>query len=125
MFNRYLQTRALAGRNMTVVALLIAAVAGTGATTSSPDATTRPMRNRQASVLTLGQTEGDFQGKDDKAIQAAIEYLNRLGGGTLRLLPGRYMLQNSIYLRPKTTLQGSGDTTILEKADSVVTPLAH
>ena len=48
------------------------------------------MRNRQTFVLTVGQTEGDLQGKDDKIIQAGIEYLDRLGGGTLRLLPGTY-----------------------------------
>ena len=106
-------------QRLTALTLLISAVAGSSGTTSPADATTRPMRNRQTLVLTLGQTEGDFQGKDDKGIQAAIEYLNRLGGGTLRLLPGRYTLRNSIYLRPRITLQGSGDTTILEKADSV------
>jgi hypothetical protein len=75
--------------------------------------------------LTVGQTEGDLQGKDDKIIQAGIEYLNRLGGGTLRLLPGTYTLQNAIYLRPNITLQGAGATTILRKSASVVTPLAR
>ncbi len=88
-------------------------------------ATNRPMRNRQTAVLTVGQTEGDLQGKDDKIIQAGIEYLNRLGGGTLRLLPGTYLLHNAVYLRPNITLQGSGAATILRKAESVVTPLAR
>ena len=85
----------------------------------------RPIRTRQTLVLTVGQTEGDLQGKDDKIIQAGIEYLNRLGGGTLRLLPGTYTLQNAIYLRPNITLQGAGAATILRKAASVVTPLAR
>ena len=35
--------------------------------------TNRPMRNRRDFVLTVGQTEGDLQGKDDKIIQAGIE----------------------------------------------------
>jgi hypothetical protein len=85
----------------------------------------RPIRNRQTLVLTVGQTEGDLQGKDDKIIQAGIEYLNRMGGGTLRLLPGTYTLHNAIYLRANIALQGAGATTVLRKAPSVVTPLVR
>ena len=87
--------------------------------------TNRPMRNPQALVLTIGQTEGDMQGKDDKTIQAGIEYLNRVGGGTLHILPGAYNLRNAIYLRPNITLRGSGENTVLRKAGSVVTPLSR
>jgi endoglucanase len=87
--------------------------------------TNRPMRRRQNLALTVGQTEGDLQGKDDKVIQAGVEYLNRLGGGTLRILPGVYNLRNAIHLRPNITLQGSGESTVLRKADSVVTPLCR
>ncbi len=85
--------------------------------------TNRPMRNRQDMVLTVGQNEGDLQGKDDKIIQAGIEYLNRVGGGTLHVLPGVYNLRNAIYLHPNITLRGSGEDTILKKCDSVVTKL--
>ena len=85
--------------------------------------TNRPMRNRQDMVLTVGQNEGDLQGNDDKIIQAGIEYLNRVGGGTLHILPGVYNLQNAIYLHPNITLRGSGADTVLRKCDSVVTKL--
>jgi parallel beta-helix repeat protein len=112
---------------MTMIALFLSALVG--ANNHSPaqpvTATNRPMRDRQTFVLTVGQTEGDLQGKDDKIVQAGIEYLNRLGGGTLRLLPGTYVLHNAIYLHPNVTLQGSGETTILRKAEGVVTPLAR
>ena len=87
--------------------------------------TNRPMRNRLDLVMTVGQTEGDLQGNDDKIIQAGIEYLHRLGGGTLEVLPGVYNLRNAIYLRPNVTLRGSGEETILRKAGSVVTALAR
>jgi len=83
----------------------------------------RPMRQRQNLTLTVGQTEGDLQGKDDKIIQAGVDYLGRLGGGTLRILPGVYNLRNAIYLRPNVVVQGSGEDTVLRKTDSVVTPL--
>jgi polygalacturonase len=88
-------------------------------------ATNRPLRGRRELVLTVGQTEGDLQGKDDKIIQAGVDYLSRLGGGTLRILPGTYHLHNAIYLRPHVTLQGAGARTILRKTDSVVTPLVR
>jgi len=87
--------------------------------------TNRPMRDRQEMVLTVGQSEGDLQGRDDKVIQAGVEYLHRLGGGTLRVLPGVYELRNAIHLRPNITLQGSGKTTVLKKTDSVVTRLSR
>jgi len=87
--------------------------------------TNRPMRNRQDMVLTVGQNEGDLQGNDDKTIQAGIEYLNRVGGGILHILPGIYNLRNAIYLHPNITFRGSGTDTILRKCDSVVTKLVR
>ena len=83
----------------------------------------RPIRDRCAMVLTIGQTQGDLRGRDDKVIHAGIEYLNRVGGGALHILPGVYNLRNAIYLRPNITMRGSGEKTILRKADSVVTAL--
>jgi hypothetical protein len=88
-------------------------------------ATNRPMRNRQNLTLSVGQNEGDLQGNDDKVIQAGIDYLHRLGGGTLHVLPGVYNLSNAIYLHPNITLKGSGEKTILKKTPSVVTSLAR
>jgi parallel beta-helix repeat protein len=87
--------------------------------------TNRPMRDRQDLVMTVGQTEGDLQGNDDKIIQAGIEYLHRVGGGTLHILPGVYNLRNAIYLHPNITLRGSGENTILRKSDGVVTNLSR
>ncbi len=85
--------------------------------------TNRPLRSLQYLTLTVGQTEGDMIGKDDKIIQAGIEYLNRLRGGTLRILPGVYNIKNSIFLHPNITLKGSGENTILKMAPGFVTPI--
>jgi hypothetical protein len=87
--------------------------------------TNRPMRNKKNMVLTVGQGRGDLQGDDDKIIQAGIEYLNRMGGGTLEILPGVYNMRNSVFLHPNITLRGSGERTVLRKAASVVTPLVR
>ncbi len=96
-------------------------------TTNEQDVTStnRPLRNRRDLILTIGQTDGDLRGNDDKVIQAGVEYLHRLGGGTLKVLPGVYNLRNAIYLRSNITLRGSGEQTILRKAKSVVTALSR
>ena len=87
--------------------------------------TMRPIRKPQRMEITVGQGEGDLQGNDDKVIQAAVDYVFRLGGGAVRVLPGTYTMRNSIFLRPGITLRGSGDKTILKKAPSVSTSLTR
>ena len=84
--------------------------------------TNRPLRTMQPITLTVGQNQGDFVGKDDKIIQAGIDYLNRLGGGTLQILPGVYIMKNAVYLHPNITLKGSGENTVLKMAPGFVTP---
>ncbi len=114
-----------------VICITVAVDAGAGkndqetASSQLVTSTNRPIRSQRDLDLTVGQTEGDLQGEDDKIIQAGIEYLNRLGGGTLAILPGVYNLRNAIYLRPNITLRGSGEKTVLRKAGSVVTALAR
>jgi len=87
--------------------------------------TNRPMRSFKTAVLTVGQDRGDLRGNDDKIIQAGIEYLDRIGGGTLEILPGVYDMRNAVYLRPNIVLRGSGAATVLRKAASVVTALVR
>ena len=114
-----------------VLAMFIYAAPDAGASNQetgseqSVTSTNRPMRTLQNLILTVGQAEGDLQGDDDKIIQAGIEYLHRLGGGTLKILPGVYNLRNAIYMHPNITLLGSGEQTILRKSESVVTALVR
>src|SRR6185312_6062135 len=46
----------------------------------------------------------DLAGRDDKVIQAALAHVARLGGGTVRLLPGRYTLRNAVFLPSRVRL---------------------
>ncbi|MFC1557916.1 right-handed parallel beta-helix repeat-containing protein [candidate division KSB1 bacterium] len=87
--------------------------------------TNRPMRILHPLTLTVGQNEGHLQGNDDKVIQAGIDYLHRLGGGVLHILPGTYTMNNAIYIRPNITIRGSGNNTILKKAAGYSTPLVR
>ena len=87
--------------------------------------TNRPMTERQEMVLTVGQGEGDLQGSDDKVLQAGADYLHRLGGGILQILPGEYTMNNALYLHPNLTVRGSGETTVLKKAGGFLTKLVR
>src|SRR5262245_11409558 len=49
-------------------------------------------------TLTVGPGKADLVGGDDKVIQAAVDYVARLGGGTVQLLPGQFRLRNAVYL---------------------------
>ncbi len=81
--------------------------------------TMRPIRKMQKITVTVGQTEGDFVGHDDKTIQGAVDYVSGLGGGTVIVLPGVYTMKNSLFPRSGITIRGSGSKTILRKTASV------
>jgi hypothetical protein len=68
-------------------------------------------------VLTVGVNDGDFSGKDERVLQAAVDYVARMGG-TVRLLPGTWTLRNAVYLPSKLRLLGSGPETILTRIPS-------
>ncbi len=75
-------------------------------------------------TLTVGPEKADLVGEGDRALQAAVDYVARLGGGTVRVLPGEYLLRNAVYLQSNVRLLGSGEDSVLRKAPSVKTPLA-
>ena len=83
----------------------------------------RPMTVRGQMVLTVGNDEGDLRGHDDRVLQAGLDYLQRLGGGTLQVLPGIFDMKNALYLHSGVTLRGSGEKTVLKKTPSVCVPL--
>lgn len=85
--------------------------------------TMRPVRKLHKISVTVGQSEGDIRGNDNIAIQAAIDYVSYLGGGTVNILPGVYILRNSIFPKAGVTIIGSGENTILRKGPYVSTKI--
>ncbi|MHB8972745.1 MAG: right-handed parallel beta-helix repeat-containing protein [Pirellulaceae bacterium] len=69
-------------------------------------------------TITVGPEKADLVGRDDKVIQAAVDYVARLGGGTVQLLPGTFTLRNAIFLPSRLRLRGSGAETVLTKIAS-------
>ena len=80
---------------------------------------------KQRITITVGPKDAEIVGTNQKAIQAAVDYVARLGGGTVQLLPGTYRLRNAVYLASKVRLAGSGKDTILVKEPSVTTKLGE
>jgi polygalacturonase len=86
----------------------------------------RAMHSKMAErpVIRVGRTNADIIGDDNRALQAAVDYIAALGGGTVRIGPGDYLMRDSLHLRSHVTVSGAPDKTILRKARAAVSPLA-
>ena len=74
-------------------------------------------------TVTVGNQNADIVGSDQRAIQAAVDHVARLGGGTVRIQAGTYRLRNAVYLQTGVNLTGVGAQTLLIKEPSTTTPL--
>ena len=78
---------------------------------------------RQAEV-TVGIDSGDIRGNNNKTLQAAVEYVSALGGGTVRIGPGKYLMRNALTLRDNVHVIGTPGKTILSPVDGIRVKLA-
>src|SRR5438876_672626 len=86
-----------------------------------PRAMHMPMSGRPR--ITVGLNDGDITGADNRALQAAVDYVASLGGGTVEIGPGEYLMRDSLHLRPQVTLKGVPGKPVLRKARSVASAL--
>jgi hypothetical protein len=75
-------------------------------------------------TITVGRSGTDLIGADNRALQAAVDYVAGLGGGTVEIGEGEFLMRDSLHLRSGVTVRGRKGKTILRKADSVVSALA-
>ncbi len=75
-------------------------------------------------TLTVGPKKADLIGSNEKVIQAAVDYVARFGGGTVKILPGTYRMRNAVYMQSNVRILGSGDDSVLLKEPSIKTKLA-
>lgn len=73
--------------------------------------------------ITVGLKDADINGNDNRALQAAVDYIAGLGGGTVSIGPGEYLMRDSLHLRSHVTVRGTNNETILRKAEGVISPL--
>jgi hypothetical protein len=74
-------------------------------------------------LVRVGQAEGDLVGHDNRVLQAAVDYVGLLEGGTVAVGPGVYTMYDSLRLKPGVTLRGSGPSTVLRMAAGTASPL--
>jgi polygalacturonase len=117
-------------------ALLLCLLAG--ATYAAPSAGVAPdpderqlpdkMHSAMAELPTVRvggtDTNADIIGTDNRALQAAVDYVANLGGGVVVIAPGQYLMRDSLHLRSHVTVRGTPGKTVLRKADGAASPLA-
>ncbi len=74
--------------------------------------------------ITVGQRDADIVGTDNRALQAAVDYVGQFGGGVVEVGPGEYLMHDSLHMRSGVTLRGAGDATVLKKDEEVRSLLA-
>src|SRR2546422_562404 len=75
-------------------------------------------------VITIGRSDADIVGADNRAVQAAVDYIAGLGGGTVEIGAGEFVMYDSLHLRSFVTVRGVKGKTILRKARAASSPLA-
>ncbi len=110
------------------VPALAAAAAGGKDWSPPPQEQQLPTKMRSAMPdlprIRVGQTNADFLGTDNRALQAAVDYVGGLGGGVVEIGPGEYAMRDSLHLRSFVTVRGTPGQTVLRKAAGTSSPLA-
>lgn len=89
-----------------------------------PKAMHGAMTHRATVTVGAPGSSATLAGTDHTVLQAAVDYVAGLGGGTVEIGAGEFLMRDSLHLRPHVTVRGQGDATLLRKAPSVVSPLA-
>ena len=63
--------------------------------------------------ISVGVKDATIVGADHRALQAAVDYVAALGGGTIHIQPGTYQMGDSLHLRSHLKLIGNSEQTIL------------
>jgi parallel beta-helix repeat protein len=98
---------------------LILAALGISATGAQP-----PAKEVRHAEIRVGIDEGDIKGADNRALQTAIDYVAGLGGGTVHIGPGRYLMRNALVLRDNVNVLGVPGKTVLAACDGFKSRLA-
>ena len=90
---------------------------------TSGDEEAEPNWDKQLSI-SVGPKKADLVGSSEKVIQAGVDYMARMGGGTVRVMPGEYRLRSAVHLRDNVRILGSGKDSVLTKEESINVKLA-
>ncbi len=68
-------------------------------------------------TVTVGVENAGIVGSDNRALQAAVDYVAGLGGGTVYIGAGVYTMKDSLHVRRNVTVIGADKETILRKGE--------
>src|SRR5688572_1153025 len=74
-----------------------------------PRAMHSPMKVRP--TIKVGHRSVDIIGTDNRALQAAVDYIANLGGGTVQIGEGEFLMRDSLHLRPHVAVRGTPGKT--------------
>jgi hypothetical protein len=129
-------------RHLAILCLLAAlAVGAAAAASAAPPASPAQLPARmhepvkEAARISVGHADDknptrayDITGRDQRAIQAAIDFVAALDAGNapriVEIGPGRFLMRDSLHLRSHVTLRGTPGKTVLVKAPAAVSKLA-
>ena len=67
-------------------------------------------------MIHVGQEGAEFIGSDHRILQAAVDYISGLGGGTVQVGEGVYEMRDSLHIRSHVHIKGVPGKTILRKS---------
>ncbi len=76
----------------------------------------------QEVTFTVGGEGADIQGFTNKAIQMAIDALPA-ASGTVKLLPGTFLLKDAVHVPSNVKLIGSGESTVLKRVKGYISKM--
>jgi parallel beta-helix repeat protein len=79
-------------------------------------APTRAQSSGKASI-SVGIDQGELRGNTHRVLQAAVDHVATLGGGTVRIGPGEYQMRNALTLRDGVSVIGEPGRTVLVACD--------
>jgi len=74
--------------------------------------------------ITVGLSDTDMVGADNRALQGAVDYIAGLGGGVVEIGEGEFLMRDSLHLRSFVTVRGIAGKTVLRKARAASSALA-
>ncbi len=74
--------------------------------------------------LSVGPSDADVVGADNRALQRAVDRVAGQGGGRVVIRPGLYHMEDALHLRSGVQVEGSGRDTVLRKAAEVRSELS-
>ncbi|MBP7051288.1 MAG: right-handed parallel beta-helix repeat-containing protein [Phycisphaerae bacterium] len=117
-----------------ILAVTVVIACGSQAGEPTPDFSPPPQEQQipramhsamsQLPRITVGKSDADLIGTDNRVLQAAVDYVAGLGGGVVEIHEGEYLMRDSLHLRSNVTVRGGKGKTILRKAAGAVSALA-